>query len=149
MIIRRATKKDLNKIAELHFEYGQYEHHLDKNVEAPSLKREKEQDKKYMGLGTIYFIAEEGQKAVGVLSINLCLQGKEKTGVLHTLIVTKDARKKGYGNQLVNHAMNFFRKNGCSRVRTFVHFKNKNAYAFWKKQGFDFDLGHYAVKRLK
>ena len=94
MKVRKATIKDLNEIARLSLEYGKYEHKLDKNVRAPSFQEFKKLDKHFMELGTIYFLAEEGKKIMGVLSINIRKQGKEKKGVLHTILVTKEARGK-------------------------------------------------------
>lgn len=148
MKIRKATKRDLNEIAKLSCEYGKYENTLDKNVEAPSLKKSKELDEHFMKLGTIYFVVEENGKIKGVQSVNIRKQGKEKKGVLHTTIITKDARGKGYGDALVKHAINFFKKQGCKRLDTFVHFKNKGAKKFWEKQGFEMEHGFLATKKL-
>ena len=148
MKIRKATKKDLNEIAKLSYEYGKYENSLDKNVEAPSLKKSKELDAHFMKLGTIYFVVEENGKIKGVQSINIRKQGKEKKGVLHTTIITRDARGKRYGDALVKHATDFFKKQGCKRLDTFVHFKNKGAKKFWEKQGFEMEHGFLATKKL-
>ncbi len=149
MKIRKATKRDLKEIAELSYEYGKYENSLDKNVEAPALKRCRELDEYFMKLGTIYFVIEEEGKIMGVQSVNIRKQGKEKKGVLHTTIITKDARRKSYGKALVNYAIRFFKKKGCLRLDTFVHYKNKNAKKFWEKQGFEMEQGYIATKKLK
>jgi diamine N-acetyltransferase len=149
MKIREAKKSDLKEISKLSYEYGKYENKLDKEVESASIKKSEKLDKHFMDLGTIYFLAEEDGKTKGVLSINIRKQGKEKKGVLHTMIITKDSRGKGYGNALVNHAMNYFKKNGCRRIGTFVHFKNKKAKAFWEGQGFEMEHGYLASKELK
>lgn len=149
MKIRKATKKDLDEISKLNYEYGEYENELDKNVKNSSLKDIKKQDLKYFKLGTIYFLIEENKKVIGSLSINLDKRGKENVGVLHTLIITKEARGKGYGFRLVNYAFDYFKKHNCRRVRTFIHFANKNAQEFWKKQGFELEHGYTAVKILK
>jgi L-amino acid N-acyltransferase YncA len=149
MNIRKATKKDLDEIARLSFEYGQYGHKLDKDVVSPSLKKSKEIDSQFMELGTIYFILEEEGKILGVQSVNFRKQGNEKKGVLHTTIITKDSRGKGYGDALVSYAISFFKRNGCKRLDTFVHFKNKNAKKFWEKQGFEMEHGYSATKNLR
>lgn len=148
MKIRKATKNDLDEIAKLSYEYGKYENSLDKNVEAPSLKKSKELDKNFMELGTLYFVVEESGKIKGVQSVNIRKQGKEKKGVLHTTIIVKDARGRGYGKALVKHAMDFFKKQGCKRLDTFVHFKNKGAKKFWEKQGFKMEYGFLATKKI-
>lgn len=149
MIIRKATKKDINEIARLFQEYGELEHGLDKNVKTENLNEIIKTEKKHMTLGTEYLIAEQDNKALGVLNINISLMGKEKIGVLHTLIITKDARGAGMGTRLVKYALNYFKKNGCSRVRTFIHISNKNALGFWKKQGFYTEEGYTASRGLK
>lgn len=148
MKIRRATKKDLDEIAKLSYEYGKYENSLDKNVEAPSLKKCKELDSYFMDLGTIYFVVEENGKIKGFQSLDLVKQGNEKKGVLHTTIITKDSRGKGYGDALVNYAMDFFKKNGCQRIDTFIHLMNAGAKKFWEKHGFEMEIGFSAEKRL-
>jgi N-acetylglutamate synthase-like GNAT family acetyltransferase len=148
MRIRKATKKDLGAISKLFLEYENYEHNLDKSLEVSSLKKEKEQNKKYMDLGTSYFVIEDKGEILGALDINIDKRGKENVGVLHTLIVTSKARGKGYGDKLIKHALNYFKSKGCKRARTFVHFKNKNGYSFWKKYGFNFELGYNATKKL-
>lgn len=149
MKIRKATKKDLDKISKLFYEYGEYEHSLDKSVEKQSIKDIKKQDKHFMKLGTIYLILEENKEPQGVLSLNLCLQGKERIGIIHTTIITDKARGKGYGKLLFNYALNFFKRKKCTRLRTLVHDKNKNAQGFWKSQGFELEKGYWATKRLK
>ena len=149
MKIRKATKKDMNKICELMQEYGKYENSLDNHVKFDSLKNIKKQEEKHMCLGTIYILAEENGIIGGVLNINVDKRGKENIGVLHTLIVTKEARGKGIGRNLVNYAYNYFKKKGCKRVRTFIHLKNKNAFSFWKKQGFETEAGFVATRVLR
>lgn len=149
MKIRLATKKDLNAIAELFYEYGEYEHSLDKNVETPKLKEEMEQIKEHMKSGTKCILLEEEGKVSGVLNFDIDKRGKEKVGVLHTLIVTKNSRGKGYGKALTDYALNYFKKKGCIKVRTFIHYANKNAQEFWKKNGFRLEHGYVASRRLK
>ncbi|VVB79508.1 Acetyltransferase (GNAT) family protein [uncultured archaeon] len=148
MIIRKATKKDLKNIAELFLEYGKYENSLNKEVEAGSLKQIIKEEKEHMGLGTEYFVVEENKKVLGVLNINVDRRGKEKVGVLHTLIIKKEARNKGYGKQLVDYALIYFKKKNCKRARTFIHISNKNALGFWKKQGFHTEEGYAASRKL-
>jgi N-acetylglutamate synthase-like GNAT family acetyltransferase len=101
-----------------------------------------------MDLGTEYLIAEQDNKILGVLNINISLMGKEKIGVLHTLIIHKEARGEGMGTRLVKYALDYFKKKGCSRVKTFIHIANKNALGFWEKQGFHTEEGYTASRRL-
>lgn len=149
MIIRKATIEDLGKIAELFGEYGHYENDLDRNVKASSINEIKKSERNYFELGTIYFIIEEKGGILGCLNVNIDKRGKEKVGVLHTLIITKEARGKGYGSKIVKYAFDYFKKKGCRRAKTFVHFANKNAQKFWKGKGFELEHGYNGVKKLK
>jgi len=149
MIIRKATKKDLNKIAELFLEYDKLEHKLDRNVKLFSLKETENSEREHMKLGTEYLLAEEDKEVLGVLNMNIDKRGKEKMGVLHTLIVTEQSRGKGVGKKLVKQAFDYFKKNGCRRVKTFIHKMNENAKGFWEKQGFHLEEGYHAVRMLK
>lgn len=149
MKIRKATIEDLKDIAELFLEYDKYEHNLDRNVKLLSLKEIIKSEKEHMKLGTEYILAEEDNKILGALNLNIDERGKEKIGVLHTLIVRKDSRGRGIGNQLVKYAFAYFKKKGCKRVKTFIHAANKNAKVFWEKQGFNLEEGYTASRRLK
>lgn len=148
MIIRKATQGDLKEIAKLFLEYGKYENSLNNEVSTGSLKQIIKEEKEHMKLGTEYFVVEENKKILGVLNMNVDKRGKEKIGVLHTLMITKEARSKGYGKELVGYALKYFKKKGCRRVRTFIHISNKNALCFWKKQGFHAEEGYAASRRL-
>jgi len=147
--IRKATKKDLDILAKLDLGYCLYENSLDKRIEIPTIKELRITTEKYMKLGTVYFIAEESKIPLGYISINFCLQGREHTGVIHTLFIDEKARGRGIGNMLVQYVFDLFKKNKCTRVRSFMHIANRNAQAFWKKQGFELEEGYTASRRMK
>jgi len=147
--IREATKRDFNSISKLNYEYGEYEKGLDNKIHNSSLKDIKKQDLNHFIDGTTYFLIEKNKKLIGVLSINIDKRGIDNIGVLHTLIITKEERGKGYGSKLAEFAYNYLKNNKCRRVRTFIHFANKNAQEFWKKQGFELEHGYTGVKMLK
>lgn len=149
MKIRIATIKDLKEIAKLFLEYDEYECKLDKNVKKCSLNEIEKDEKEHMEFGTIYFILEEKGKTIGALNVDIDRRGKERIGILHTLIITKEARGNGYGNKLVDYALAYFKKQNCRRVKTFIHIANKNALGFWKNRGFNFEEGYTASKKLK
>jgi N-acetylglutamate synthase-like GNAT family acetyltransferase len=149
MKIQKATIKDLKEIAKLFLEYDKYECRLDKNMKKSSLNAVEKDEKEHFKLGTEYLIIKEEDNIIGALNINIDKRGKEKIGILHTLIITKKARGQGYGNKLVDYALNYFKKQKCRRVKTFIHIANKNALDFWKNQGFNVEEGYTASKRLK
>jgi N-acetylglutamate synthase-like GNAT family acetyltransferase len=149
MKIRKATKKDIKDIAKLSLEYAKYENKLNKEIKIRSLKEIEKEEKNWVKLGTKYILAKEGKETFGVLSFNIDKRGKEKIGVLHTTIIKENLRGKGVGKALVNYALNYFKKNDCRRVKTFIHIKNKKAFKFWTKQGFETEEGYNAEKKLK
>ena len=149
MKIRKATKKDVNKIAKLSLEYAKYENKLNKKIKIKSLREIEKEEMNWFKLGTKYFIAEKEKEVLGVLSFNISTRGKEKIGILHTTIIKKNVRGKGIGTSLVNSALNYFKKHNCRRVKTFIHIKNKNAFKFWTRQGFEVEEGYAAEKKLK
>lgn len=149
MKIRKATLKDLNKIAELSLEYAKYENRLNRDIKVESLKEIEKQEGNWIKLGTKYILAQEDNELLGMMALNLGKIGKEKIGIIHTTIIREKARGKGIGNALVDYVFNYFKKNKCKRVKSFVHIKNKNAFKFWTKQGFETEEGYAIQKMLK
>jgi GNAT superfamily N-acetyltransferase len=148
MEIKKATKKDLKKIAEIFQEYGKYEHNLDENVNCGKISEIIKIENKHMRDGTIYFLIIENEEIIGVINFNIDYRGKEKIGGIHTLIIIEKARGKGYGSKLFNFVLNYFKRKGCKRVRTFIHIKNKKAFDFWQKKKFIMEEGYIASRRI-
>jgi len=149
IIIRKATMKDLDVLTELDLGYQKYENSLDKRIKVSTWKETKDVNKKFMKLGTLYFIAEENGISLGFIDINFRLQGQERTGVIHTLFVKKEARGKGIGRKLAQYVLKLFKKNKCTRIASFSHIANKNAQSFWRRNGFDLEEGFYLSRRIK
>jgi N-acetylglutamate synthase-like GNAT family acetyltransferase len=149
MKIRRATLKDIKKIARLSLEYGKYENKLNKSVKVGNLADVEKEDRKWYQLGTKYLLAEENKEVLGMMAFNLGKIGKEKVGIIHTVIIMEKARGKGVGNSLVSYVLDYFNKNKCRRVKSFVHIENKNAFNFWTKKGFVAEEGYAIQKMLK
>lgn len=78
-----------------------------------------------------YYIAEEGEKAVGAMSL------RERNGRLYieTLVVSKDIQSKGVGSMLVDFAKQFARENGFKILRT-TSFYEYGVKDFYLKHGF-------------
>lgn len=149
MKIRKATKKDLEAIFKLLYEYTKYENNLDKKVNLESLAKIRKEETKHFKTGTLYFVIEENKKIIGCLNANIDKRGKGKVGVIHNLFILEEARGKGYGNELVKFAFKYFKEKGCSKAKTFVFLKNKKAKTFWEKKGFNLDLGYSGSVKLK
>ncbi len=69
-------------------------------------------------------------------------------GHLGQIAVTKLERGKGYGNKLMNHALDFFESKGMKRVGLYVETKNQTAISLYEKYGFEkqFESWHYWIE---
>lgn len=61
---------------------------------------------------------------------------EEEVMVLHTLVISPSAAKKGYGRSFVEFYENYARSQGCRYVRMDTNEKNANARALYKKWGY-------------
>ena len=60
----------------------------------------------------------------------------ENYGTIFDLVVTRDYRKEGIGENLLQEAYNWFSKKGTKRVEVRVATSNEVANKFWRKMGF-------------
>lgn len=149
MKIRKATIKDIQRIAELGIEYGKYEHSLDSSVKIDTLNEEKRMTLKFFKDKEIeWFVLEDDSKVVGFVSLSVERRAKVKRAVFHTIFVEKEYRGKGEGTRLLKHALDYLKKKGCVSIRSFAYPKNKKAAEYYKKLGFDVSLGYYLSKGL-
>lgn len=149
MKIRKATIKDIKEIAKLSREYAEYENKLNKNIKVKSLKEIEKEDKEWMKLGTRTIFAQKGDEILGMMVFNIGRIGKEKIGIIHATIIKESSRGKGVGKAMVKYVTDFFKKNKCRRIKSFVHIDNKNSFKFWTKQGFEPEEGFSIQKKLR
>jgi len=150
MRIRKATIKDIDRIAELCIEYGRYEHELDKNQGIGTFDEEKKITLKFFKSKEYeWFLLDDNGKVVGFISLAIEKRGKTKRGLFSTIFIEKEYRGKGWGTKLLNHALDYLKKKGCTSVRSFGYPNNKASADFYRKLGFDVSLGYYISKRLK
>jgi len=149
MKIRKATIKDVKELAKLSREYAKYENKLNKEIKVKSLKETEKEERNWIKLGTRYILAQEGDEILGMIVFNLGKIGKEKIGFIHIIIISEKARGKGVGKVLVKYVFNFFKKNKCRRVKSFVHIGNKKSFKFWTKHGFEPEKGFAIQKKIK
>lgn len=147
--IRKANKKDLNDIEKLSLEYSEYENGLDDGIILKNFSEIKNNEEKWIALGTEYLIAENMGEVVGFLSFTIDKSGKENIGNIHTTIIKNGRRGQGIGKRLFNYAKQIFKRGDCRRIKTFIHKKNKGAFKFWKKQGFEMEEGFLGTIKLK
>lgn len=82
--------------------------------------------------GSLYFIALTPQK-VGYIGLHVDLQDAE----IVTLFVTPNARLKGTGNMLLDHALKELKTRGITRVLLDVCETNQAALMLYQKVGFE------------
>ncbi|MDB4334965.1 GNAT family N-acetyltransferase [bacterium] len=77
-------------------------------------------------------------KIVGMVSllysISTALGGK--VAIFEDMVIDQAFRKKDYGTDLLNEAINFAKKRGCLRITLLTDFNNDIAIAFYKSNGF-------------
>ena len=80
----------------------------------------------------LFFVAEENAVVLGTI-----MAGYDgHRGWLYSVAVDPASRCKGFGKQLVNHAVRSLQKLGCTKVNLQVRGDNKNVIAFYKSLGF-------------
>lgn len=151
MKIRRATKKDIQRIAELGIEYGNYEHNLDKSQKVGSLTEEKKIATKFFKNKEVEWFVLVEDNIVGFVSVSIDIRGNTKIGVFHTIFIEEPFRGKGIGKKLLKYAFEYLKSKGCSSVRSHVFPKNKRSLKLYRKLGFHVEknTGYTIRKELK
>tara|TARA_B100000963_G_scaffold12624_1_gene9734 strand:+ start:3380 stop:3811 length:432 start_codon:yes stop_codon:yes gene_type:complete len=94
------------------------------------------------------FVIEEDGIIVGTITVVLetkFIYEGEKLGHIEDFVVDKNYRKKGYGGNLIEHVINFCKKNDCRKIGLC---SRPCAQEFYYKKGFDV-IGNYFAKYLK
>ena len=147
-MIREATKNDLNRLVSLYKEYEIYENKLDERVKIDSIVKIKRRVAKLLkNKKAGIFVLEESGEILGIADCIIEIRSKEKTGVINNIIITRKARGKGYGSQLVDFLLDYFKKNGCTKIYSFVRGKNLKAQKFWKDYGFSLSVNGYHLDK--
>lgn len=90
------------------------------------------------------YLAVENEKAIGLIMGYVRTYDEydyldykcPKSGEISELIISKEARGKGIGKQLMKKMENYFRSIDCEYVFLDVFAYNKNAVEFYKKEGY-------------
>jgi len=83
----------------------------------------------------IFFIATQNKEPVGYVNLYFSYSSVStaKIAILNDLYVRKNQRSKGYGKELIDHAINTAKTSGFSQVRWCTHNSNKQAQNLYKK----------------
>ena len=88
-------------------------------------------------IGRILILRDENF-LIGMVSllftVSTALGGR--VAILEDLIVHPSARGKGVGSDLIRHAVDFARTNGCFRITLLTDCTNSEAIRFYRKHGF-------------
>lgn len=90
------------------------------------------------------YLAVENEKAIGLIMGYVRTYDEydyldykcPKSGEISELIISKEARGKGIGKQLMKKMENYFKSINCEYVFLDVFAYNKNAVEFYKKEGY-------------
>jgi len=88
-------------------------------------------------LGTL-LVARDGSRPVAMVSllysVSTALGGR--VALLEDMLVHPDYRNRAIGSQLLSHAVEFAREQGCRRITLLTDSDNSAAQAFYRRQGF-------------
>ena len=145
----KATLEDLSEITSLLGAYEDYEYELD-HRQLPQTKQQlKKQTTYLLKEGNVQFsLIKEDEETIGAANWEIRKRVKGNAGIIHNIFIKKESRNKGTGRKTLHELFTHFKKEGCTSVSTFIRPYNKQSQYFWKKQGFDLDLGYSAKKRL-
>ena len=85
------------------------------------------------------FVAESEEKIVGFQSLDLWAKYTDSfdhVGVMGSFVLP-DWRRKGIGELLANHTLDFARANGYEKIIIYVRAGNAGAQAFYRNLGFE------------
>jgi N-acetylglutamate synthase-like GNAT family acetyltransferase len=85
------------------------------------------------------WVLETDDGVVGTAFVTLCLDpmhNGQPYAVLENFIIDERCRAKGYGAQLMGHAVDFCYRADCSKIMLQSHGSRSQAHAFFEAQGF-------------
>ena len=85
------------------------------------------------------WVLESEDGVVGTAFVTLCLDpmhNRQPYAVLENFVIDERCRAKGYGAQLMRHAVDFCCRGDCSKIMLQSHGSRSEAHAFFEAQGF-------------
>ena len=149
MLIRNATKQDIQFIAKLVRQMVDYHQVIDKYYKAYSNYDDREITSHYESLikdrNTKIIIAEENKKVIGYFmgAIEKAPQyiHPKRIGVIFDVFIQKEYRNRGISKKIFKELLGWFKKKKIKHIELTVDARNKIGLKAWKKLGFfDFRL---------
>lgn len=154
MIIRKASKRDFERLRDLRKEFylAQISYDPFASPAWASYGMPQLLARELKSNNIIYFIAKNKNKIIGyagneVKKLPAWYKAKKK-GHLFNLYVKKEFRNKGIGKNLIEKSLSWFRKKNVSFVEVLAYDKNKIAQEMYNKMGFK-PYMNIANKRLQ
>ncbi len=142
MLIRKASKDDLETVLRFAGEMARMHHGLDKYYKVPedykSLPEDLEQE--LADPNTLTLIAEDSGSPIGYIRVSAedapQYVAPKKIGMVYDLFVDEAHRREGVGEKLFNEALEWLRAKNIKHIELSVDARNADAMAVWKKFGF-------------
>ena len=148
MIIRKANKEDIQEVSAIYDEILDAE---EKGIITVGWERGVYPTKSTAGNALScneLFVEEDEGKIIGAAIINrkqvdvyskgswLYKSEDDSVMVLHTLVISPKAERKGYGKAFVEFYEDYARKNGCNTLRMDTNERNTRARSMYRKLGY-------------
>lgn len=142
-IIRSAVQSDVKSIIELWKEM--FDLHKERDSHFTRSSDGHENYEKLINESLIsddfhILVAESNKKIIGYCLANVAKYPPafelKEYGAIFDLSVTRDYRRKGLGEKLLQEAYNWFSKKGIKRIEARVATSNEISQGFWRKMGF-------------
>jgi predicted GNAT family acetyltransferase len=136
MNIRKIRKNEINQLTELYFHYIPEEN-------LPPIhpkKMEKIWNQIESNPCINYFVLEIEEKIVASCILTITpsfIRGGDGFGLIEHVVTNKNFRRKGFGESIVKHSLNYAWENGCTEVMLLSGSQNENAHKMYEKIGFN------------
>lgn len=147
-MIKKATKNDIDAVAECYRELLEYEEKNGSNSNwVKNLYPTRSVAEEAEGEGTLYVVEEEGKICGSVILNHFQPEGYKKMEwgieaegdevlVIHTLCIPPSMAGKGYGRKIMGFALDMAKELGCRTIRLDTYTGNVPAASLYKKLGY-------------
>jgi ribosomal protein S18 acetylase RimI-like enzyme len=140
MSVQKASINDLNALTELFDSYRVF-YEQESNLEAAkSFLKER-----LVNEDSVIFIAYDASNPVGFVQLypTFSSVGMKKSWILNDLYVNASVRKKGFGEKLINTAIEFAKETGAKGLLLETGRDNETAQRLYEKIGFKKEANYF------
>ncbi len=139
--IKKANMEDFQKVQELNHKLFELEYEFYDSSLNVGWTYEKEGNNYFKNMieNEIVFLAIIDDEIVGYLAGSICEMSytKDKLAELDNMFVIEEYRKYGIGTKLIDEFKKYCLDKGLDSIKVTASSKNKNAIAFYIKNGFE------------